>query len=65
MWLSVTDRRKKYLVDHLCDLLGFMQVGIAEPETKDGDLKVDENSFLYRPTSSDVEPLEEPIMQIS
>lgn len=40
--LIFTKRKRKYLHDHECTLLGFLPVRIAELRVKDGDLEVDE-----------------------
>lgn len=54
LWLNVTERRKRYLADYGCTLLGFLPAGIAGLEVEDGDLEVGEKSCLQGPTTSDV-----------
>lgn len=49
--LKVTE--KSYLADRGYTLLGFLPVGIAQPEVEDGGLDVSERVFLHGTTSSD------------
>lgn len=63
--LIATERKKSYLIDHGCTLLGILPVAIAELGVDDGDLEVNENTSLYKLTSSDVVALKESLAQTS
>lgn len=57
MWLNITKRRRRYLIDSGYTLIRFPAARAAELRVKNGESEVDEGILHYGLTSSDVVPL--------
>lgn len=65
VWLTKTEKRRRYLADHGYILFRFLLVGVAELEAEDRELEVDGRASLQESKSSDVLPVEEFLQQKS